>query len=251
MGIKFLMQKDNMNTKIFSKLILITMLFAASPQLIASASDSISADSSVSKNVALKHAAEKYFKKFAASVQTDHVKYANKTRTLILFANPKAMNDLINAFLAFLSIDLSVLSAAGCYLMGKEFIRTNNTDAMVALLFFGLSSPVGLLIFVHLCRKIINNYKMRNSFTPYLTFDSKGLQVFNEDKLKWKDVDRVNFDGASSIYLDKDVKELFKFSISDNNIPVSYEQVKWIFKHCLSKYGNDKFKSTRAQVISN
>lgn len=235
MGIKFLMQKDNMITKIFSKLILIMVFFVTSPRIIASASSSISADSSVSKNELSKHFVEKYFKKFATSAETDYVKYANKTRKLILLAHPKAMKDFINAFYSLLVALLGTAFAGGSLLF---FVKGDLLCLLVCIVICALC----LWGFIAMWKDIIENYKMRNSFKPYLTFDSKGLQEFDEYKLEWKDVDRVNFDVISSIYLDKAGKKLFRFYVSDKLIPVSYEQVKWIFKHCLSKYGDEKFK---------
>jgi hypothetical protein len=197
-----------------------------------------------------------FFKTFAASANTDHVRYCSKKDKLVLYAYPSAFGDfalgISSVFTGLFTAGAGVLCAEGC--------SNNNPDHAIvggicALLFGGLT--IGMIA----C--IISNYNMRNGFVPYLTFDVKGLRKFNDYVLDWTDVENIeretihetqahstedtfyytNVTHYSVSYTDKWGAVLFKLNSYDNLLPVDYEKVQNLVRHCLACYGNQKFRA--------
>ena len=170
--------EDNMNIKAFRLLILSMVFFASSSKFAAGVASSVSDGGSVSKNEASISLVDEYFKEFSEKAKIDHVKYMDETNELILFAYPSKLNDFGLALFSIVA-----LGVAGIW--GLAVATTNDYSMKVIR---GLISGGCLVGTLAACLKIIKNYKMRNGFIPYLTFDSKGLKRFDGYVLEWKNI---------------------------------------------------------------
>lgn len=198
-----------------------------------------------------------YFKKVAEKSGSDHVKYLEKTNKLVFFAHPRA-------FVDFIIFIMSIVTAGGCAFFEKLAYEMYNhsSDEKGISIFIGSMGLIFGGITVALWFWIYKNYKMRNGFVPYLTFDSMGLRKFNESVLEWKNVYSIKSDVIYktnleyvgdhyenrtkvehvTLLFDKYGEVLFRLSDGDDFLPVNYNSTVIVLNHCLADFGDDKFK---------
>ncbi|KKQ32692.1 MAG: hypothetical protein US49_C0006G0143 [candidate division TM6 bacterium GW2011_GWF2_37_49] len=199
---------------------------------------------------------DNYFRDFAKSIKSDYVKYSRSKKELIVFAYPPVVADVVLAFVAAFT---GVLGA-GFGVAASDMYRQE--DKIAGYIVAGCFGTMTLIALYY----IIQHYNIRNGFVPYLAFDSEGLQVFGKHVLDWKDVCKVDgktihkgtsgisieltsgvyYNSANThvtnytVYMDKFGVELYRIYEYDRWLPypVSFENVKAVFNHCISTYGS-------------
>lgn len=237
-----------MNFRVDSKLVIGFIIFMSGTNVFASTLPQLLPEQNNTHNdECIFHECDEFFSRFAKDSGKDHVAYLKKKNRLVLFSCPSVMKDFLLGICVSMTTVAGGVSILGTYVSYEiNDIGLAMVSSLAALVSFGFTAA--MLYF------IVKHHKMRHDFIPYLIFDSKGLQKFGDYVLEWNNVDKVDVRlirltaghseivNSTTVYLDKFGDELFTLCDYDSLLPISYEKTKHIFRHCLSVYGNEKFK---------